>query len=378
MKNFITILILFPLIAASQDMTIKNVVVSIPDGIPMRVDNSLTNTGTLINHGRLIVGRNWINTGNYLDGTTGLLDLNGNKKQFIADSRGTIGSLKVSGGEKELITDLFVSNRFEMSGTKVIVSEDYGLHLAEETAFEYEVGDRVIGDLYLKGNDLTFPVGTTNQFLPVRIQLPDDQVLEMGLCAKPGKLGPAMENTLAELADFYWVLKCPLEYSGAKVELGFENASFLQQVELASVAESIGLSDSVKNAGNGHFTGAIDAGSVTSLGMIRGPYLTLARRISDNEKPSLNVLNLITPNNDGINDYLIIENIEAYPTNKVSIFDRWGVKLYEGLGYNNGDIRFEGFANKSLNRGEMESGTYFYVVSYGGEKLDDGFFELIR
>lgn len=378
MIRIVFILLFLPLLGLSQDLTIRNVTVSIPQGISMRVDNSVTNTGTLINHGKLLVGRNWINTGNYLDGSSGLLDLNGQVKQFIADSKGELGALRVSGGEKEIITDLFVLRGLQMSDTRLFVSDGYRLHLDEGVDLQYEDGDRVIGDLYMTGNDLTFPVGTMDLFLPIRLSFPDDQILEIGINARSGALGSSLTKELAELADFHWFMDCPEAFSSTAVEIGFEQADFLQSMDLASVAFSSGISDSVRNAGNAGYSGTVQKGSVTGLDLISQPYITLARRYADSEKPPLNVLNLVTPNDDGLNDYLHIENIEAYPNSLVSVFDRWGTKIYEGASYNNRDIRFEGNANRSLNRGASESGTYFYLITESGETVMNGFFELIR
>ncbi|ELR72812.1 hypothetical protein C900_00773 [Fulvivirga imtechensis AK7] len=47
------------------------------------------------------------------------------------------------------------------------------------------------------------------------------------------------------------------------------------------------------------------------------------------------IKNAITPNGDGANDHLIIENIENYPDNTVTVLDRWGVEIIRLEGYKN-------------------------------------------
>ena len=52
--------------------------------------------------------------------------------------------------------------------------------------------------------------------------------------------------------------------------------------------------------------------------------------IIDDGSCSLLLSNTITPNNDGVNDYWLIEGIEAFEENSVTIYNRWGDAVYEG------------------------------------------------
>ena len=46
----------------------------------------------------------------------------------------------------------------------------------------------------------------------------------------------------------------------------------------------------------------------------------------------LNINNIITPNNDGYNDYWVIENIDNYPLCRVSIYDIFGLEVFSSVG----------------------------------------------
>lgn len=70
--------------------------------------------------------------------------------------------------------------------------------------------------------------------------------------------------------------------------------------------------------------------------------------------------NVITPNNDGLNEIFEVRNIESWPDNTVSIFNRWGKKVYETSGYKN-----------DWKGGGLEDGTYYYVVQVNGRKSFD-------
>ncbi|MCX2679281.1 gliding motility-associated C-terminal domain-containing protein [Galbibacter sp. EGI 63066] len=72
----------------------------------------------------------------------------------------------------------------------------------------------------------------------------------------------------------------------------------------------------------------------------------------------------ISPNGDGINDFWEIPGIEEYPDNEVSVFNRWGDKIFEVKGYDNYTNVFNGTANqlKGLGADKLPNGTYFYTI----------------
>ncbi|NJB36023.1 gliding motility-associated C-terminal domain-containing protein [Croceivirga sp. JEA036] len=85
----------------------------------------------------------------------------------------------------------------------------------------------------------------------------------------------------------------------------------------------------------------------------------------------------ISPNGDGINDYLTFEEIENIPENLLEVYNRYGILVYT---LNNYSAEFYGVANVkgAITRGKgLASGIYYYVVTdqSNGEKYQ-GFFYL--
>jgi gliding motility-associated-like protein len=79
--------------------------------------------------------------------------------------------------------------------------------------------------------------------------------------------------------------------------------------------------------------------------------------------------NAFTPNGDGTNESFNIENIdqECRPTNKVEIYNRWGVLVYETKNYDNNTRKFEGISEGRVTvdkNAELPSGTYFYIIQW--------------
>jgi len=84
---------------------------------------------------------------------------------------------------------------------------------------------------------------------------------------------------------------------------------------------------------------------------------------------SVDIHNAFTPNGDGINDFFSIQHIEdpCYVSNKVEIYNRWGVLVYEANNYDNESVVFVGVSNgrATVNQSaELPTGTYFYIIEW--------------
>jgi gliding motility-associated-like protein len=80
-----------------------------------------------------------------------------------------------------------------------------------------------------------------------------------------------------------------------------------------------------------------------------------------------------SPNNDDKNDMFVVHGIEAYPDNKLTIYNRWGNIVYNKDGYAN---EWDGRSNNGL---QLPGSTYFVLLEInGGEKVLKGYVELRR
>ncbi|MFJ1432554.1 Ig-like domain-containing protein [Capnocytophaga canimorsus] len=81
----------------------------------------------------------------------------------------------------------------------------------------------------------------------------------------------------------------------------------------------------------------------------------------------LNFYNGLSNNEDGTNDGFVIDGVECYPKNKVRIYNRWGVKVFETESYNNKERLFRGISNGRVTVDadkKLPQGTYYYVLEY--------------
>ena len=85
----------------------------------------------------------------------------------------------------------------------------------------------------------------------------------------------------------------------------------------------------------------------------------------------IEVYNSLSPNGDGDNDIFRIRNIDFYPENTLSIFNRWGIEVYHVNSYGQNDNFFKGFSDgrSTTSRDvELPEGTYFYTLTYKNTK----------
>ncbi|GAG10594.1 unnamed protein product, partial [marine sediment metagenome] len=84
----------------------------------------------------------------------------------------------------------------------------------------------------------------------------------------------------------------------------------------------------------------------------------------------IDIPNVFTPNNDGKNDFLKINDLP--PNSSIEIFNRWGVLIFEDNNYNN---YWNGI---TVNGKKVSQGIYYYVLKIPGTNLDKtGFIYII-
>ncbi|RYE12422.1 MAG: T9SS type B sorting domain-containing protein, partial [Sphingobacteriales bacterium] len=96
-----------------------------------------------------------------------------------------------------------------------------------------------------------------------------------------------------------------------------------------------------------------------------------AIEVKDDHK-AVQSTNIMSPNGDGVNDQWVVKNIELYPNNLVSVFDRAGRKVFEKKGYTN-------TWDATINGSPLAEGTYYYIIDFGdGKDKKKGFITIVR
>lgn len=92
----------------------------------------------------------------------------------------------------------------------------------------------------------------------------------------------------------------------------------------------------------------------------------------------LKVPQLLTPGNDNLNDFLVIDGLDMYEKNQLIIFDRWGNKVLDRKDYQN-DWNGKNEVSKLLPFGDvLENGTYYYMLYLNDDEPLSGYLELLK
>ncbi len=186
----------------------------------------------------------------------------------------------------------------------------------------------VNGFFYNEGNGTRyFPIGVTGLFAPAQIDegastLLGMRVINGGLVIDPL---PAEINEL--LSSHHWELSSPNgDAQTTPVALSAENLGSLDGASDLVIV----YKDPVSNTGSNLGGVAVNSLIKSQRGASDGLY-TIGR----GEKINLVIHDMITPfNSDGVNDVLVIDNIELTETKKVSLLDRYGTVVKEWTDYN--------------------------------------------
>lgn len=116
--------------------------------------------------------------------------------------------------------------------------------------------------------------------------------------------------------------------------------------------------------GNTSVSGDLNAGTITSAAFVPDDYAAITFGSLAEATELLALDNYwVSPNNDGINDVLIIPQLELSPRNMLQIFDRNGVRVFEQANYTD---QFRGFANTGsliINEEQgLPTGIYYYTA----------------
>jgi gliding motility-associated-like protein len=177
------------------------------------------------------------------------------------------------------------------------------------------------------------------------------------------------DNIIAISSNEFWHYEST---EAGQITLNWGNESKI--VDLANEIDEIlvvgwNIIDNIwENLGGLEIKGDLNSGFVTSNTVMPDTYayFTFGTATTLETLNNENILEFdnyyLSPNGDGINDYLVLDGIEKSKSNEVNIYNRWGSLVYKETNYANG---FNGKANQKVvfnNESNLPDGTYFYII----------------
>jgi gliding motility-associated-like protein len=351
-----------------QGLYNKGATISIASQTIFTVPDSLVNNGTLTNNGDLRISGAWINNGTY-DAGTGVINFNSDLVQTINHNDQSFERLVISGtGEKQFLAnitieselDLQASNLKSVNGAKIILNDGASVLGGSDQS-------HVVGPVEVQGTgDWIFPIGNGTTYLPVEISNVTATNTSATLTLHELNSGEVLtgEVDIAKLSSKrYWELVLGggnLNSSTVTLPLNDE-ADLTTNLDLMIVSESSVALGPYSSLGKSLLTGDLNAGSVTSELPPSVSFLTAAALSGERD---IEVYNGVSVTQDGNNDWMKIRNIELYPENNVSIYNRWGDRVFDMNNYDNNQRNFRGESNVKGNN-KLPAGTYFYSIDLG-------------
>jgi len=274
----------------------------------------------------------------------------------------TGGGTKVLKGNFYVPEELLLNNGLLISGTRL----NLGLFLLGPSVNISESGPNsyVVGSLAQQGGGTKyFPIGTSAQFAPVTlfdVTGTDNVATALITGQQDGSFLPTSVPAEIDSVSQNWFWRFASRgLASTKVQLPIlaEDAGLVSGESRTGVVLQV---DSVsKTASN--LGGAVSENAIVSAASPMGipSYLMVGSSLIINPL----IHNLITINNDGQNDFLVIENINIYANNEVILLDRWGTEVYRKKGFINYD-EFENPYDGSFDF--LEPGNYICIVKYAG------------
>jgi len=224
-------------------------------------------------------------------------------------------------------------------------------------------------------NNVVFPVGDESQLRPLTFQAGEAAPLlrcayfrdDPTASALYGTLNPALKPREIETIGIFEFWRLEGAVPGT-VTLSWNSRSGM--VNIASSVEQVELVGWHKASGRwlplGTPTrgGDLTDGFAISATFVPDDFEVLTFAGSGIAEEVFDLPNYyLSPNGDGLNEFLVIEELTDSPNNELRIYDRRGLLVYEAANYQS---TFNGYSNTDnlvLNReAGLPEGIYFYVV----------------
>lgn len=295
-----------------------------------------------------------------------------------------------------LSTTVNISNNLNFIGGNILSSlnnEVVYLNFLENAFFTGENdASKVTGFAAITNRTMfSFPVGDQSQLRPLLLESDSNNAL--AICAylrqNPGNPSAISESfdldekvrAIGEISDKeFWILKGNVP---STVTLSWNPESDLANIGNTDNVEDIILVGWSKTSnlwtaiGKTAFSGDLNQGFLVSEKFIPDDFAAITFGTVPLPLDTFAVNNptlgnyFVSPNGDGTNDFLVIDNLGEAGSNNVQIFNRFGQKVFEKDNYTD---EFNGFSNQNnlvLNKSQgLPEGVYFYIVTLSDIELN--------
>ena len=349
-------------------------------------------TGTLVNDGELNLKSNITNNGTVSHSDT---ETSG-KISFVGEDQ------EISGANRLILYDvLFENNSIELKGSIQINNEadftrgivnnrehggsivfnEFSSHLskANDSNRSSYLDSYIDGEVHKLGNaNFIYPTGNANFDRPIAIkELFSSNNLFSGTYFFENsnkKYLHALKDGIIEFIDSkeYWkISKIEGDDDSAVIELSRDIETSSPEILAADLSNLVIVTWNADKNFWENLGGIVNIENDAINAVVEftgsGVFALAIKTKGIEGAEDVVVYNYLTPDDNGINDVLIIYNIKKYSDNEVKIYNRWGTEVWKTKGYDNLENAFSGRSNTGLSfnsSDDLPAGTYYYVLNY--------------
>ncbi|MFV0249165.1 MAG: gliding motility-associated C-terminal domain-containing protein [Tenacibaculum sp.] len=344
------------------------------------------NYGELKLHDEASIGfhTDFINDGNLDNNNRGLAGFYNSDDEIInvsGKNKAVFYDLDIDAiGDVNLNTSVGVSNNMSFVNGKVYTPREdtsISLHFINSNLYVGEDNLRFVdGCVSETGlSSFKFPVGDNNKLRPLHIstKTPTDTYTVAYYFSNPNSppisfaesfLTSKKQVLIDKISSVeFWYLDGNLKATATLTwDADSEINSINSNIELLRVVGWSKAESKWVNLGKSKVSGTANSGELTSNAFIPNKYtiITIGSEFSEDELGSTNLI--ITPNGDGLNEALTFKNLDAYTSNKLSIYNRYGNKIFETNDYKNDWSGVSEGRITVAKQTNLPAGTYFYIL----------------
>ena len=370
-------------IATAQTSNIGEITVT--PGTQFSVVDNFTNASnaSFVNNGEAFIYRDFTNNGS-VDFTPGFGEMRfeGSIDQIIAGANPSyfynvqLNNNSNTNNAIDIIGMVSIENEAVFNAGIVNTISNNGRFILKNTARAVNMNAVSFVDGFVEkegGSDFIFPIGDANFYRYAAISFPaTSNAIFRGRYVFQDKenLYPTdlRMGNLKQIDDTeYWVVESMLSNEAVLLTLSWDEFTTtpfdlvdgqdtaLRIVRWNPIDKSWRVAGGVADALNKTITtrAVIDGKAVFTIGRVNEAAILPGEVV---------VYNAVSPNGNGQNDYLFIENIQSLPNNTVQVYNRWGTKVFETTNYDTTGNVFRG-QSKSIDD-TLPAGTFFYIISY--------------
>jgi hypothetical protein len=226
---------------------------------------------------------------------------------------------------------------------------------------DYNGENYILSGFYARGKGArTYPVGTANELADIKLKINGDDpgvITSVNVFDEdPGLNQDAIPAGVdAVSSNWYWQMEVEGDLISATPTLSVNNPDYLLPASSGDNATLIVLeANESKGAVKklGRRSASTEQYITASQGGV-GPYFLLGVT----KDIQLVINQIITPDNDGVNDYLEVQNLDVFAGSyEVMLIDRLGALVWSSKRLHEGNINFS----------FLEPGNYVCIVNYAG------------